>query len=145
MSMNTKLATTDDITVIRLLIVDDLPGVRRGLSSLLPLAAEVMNLQIEIVGQAADGLEALQLAEALRPDVILMDLEMPRMDGFTAARRLRQICPGSRLAAMSIHTGAEVQSQTLAAGFDVFIEKGLPVEQVIRSLYPPHLTGENQK
>ena len=73
----------------RILIVDDNPQVRRELRTLLPLAGD-----LEVVGEAADGAEAIRLAEALRPHVILLDLQMPVLDGYAAARRIKDSLAG---------------------------------------------------
>ena len=85
---------------IRVLIVDDLARVRRGLRTILQLADG-----LEVVGEAANGREAVQMAEQLNPDVVVMDLEMPELDGFEATRQINHPrsrrcsgkgCPGRR-------------------------------------------------
>ena len=87
------------IPVVRLwvLIVDDSPNVRQELRTLLPLCGF-----IEIVGEAADGLEAIRLAEALRPHVILIDLEMPVLSGYDATREIKARWPCCRVVALTI-------------------------------------------
>ena len=77
-------------TVIRVLVADDQRVVREGLVLLLELLAG-----IEVVGAAADGEQAVALATELRPDAVLMDLRMPRVDGVAATRRLRERAPPS--------------------------------------------------
>jgi two-component system NarL family response regulator len=77
---------------IRVLIVDDHTVVRDGLNALLSLEPGM-----QVVGSAADGLEAVQLTEALKPDVILLDLVMPKMDGVEAINHIRRIDPKARI------------------------------------------------
>lgn len=82
--------------MIRLLIVDDHSVVRRGLETLLGSFAD-----IEIVGSAADGIEAVQLAAERHPDIILMDLSMPNLDGFEATRQILAANPTIRIVALT--------------------------------------------
>lgn len=109
---------------IRVLIVDDLPQVRDGLAILLKLAAQKTSPAIEVIGDARNGYEAIQQARALQPDVILMDLEMPVMDGCEATRRLKAEQPAPRVIILSIHTGGEARQRALVAGADGFVAKG---------------------
>ncbi len=113
----------------RVLIVDDSPQVRQELRTLLPLAGE-----IEIVGEAADGLEAVHLAEALQPEVILMDLEMPVMDGYQAARQIKAICPACRVVALTVYGDPASRNQAAQAGVDVFLVKGVSVETLVQAI-----------
>jgi DNA-binding NarL/FixJ family response regulator len=113
----------------RVLIVDDSPQVRQELRMLLPLAGD-----IEIVGEAADGLEAMQLAQALQPQVILMDLEMPVMDGYQAARQIKDLCPSCRVVALTAYADPASRSQAAQAGVDVFLVKGVAVETLVRAI-----------
>jgi CheY-like chemotaxis protein len=79
-----KPTTVANTAKTRILIVDDKEQVRRDLRTALGLMEG-----LEIVGEAADGIEAVHQAETLKPDVVLMDLKMPRMDGFEAARQIK--------------------------------------------------------
>jgi len=113
----------------RVLIVDDSPQVRQELCTLLPLAADV-----EVVGEAANGLEAIRQAEALHPDVVLLDLQMPVMDGIEAARRIRAVCPPCRLVALTVHGDPVTRHRAAEAGVDVFLVKGIAVEALVHAI-----------
>ncbi len=80
---------------IRVLIVDDLPQVRQGLAIMLELAARGASPKVEVIGEAQNGNEAVQQARTLHPDVILMDLEMPVLDGYEATRRIKAEQPAA--------------------------------------------------
>ena len=115
--------------LVRVLIVDDMPQVRQDLRLLLQLTGE-----IEIVGEAADGLEAIRQAEALRPDVVVMDLAMPGMDGFEATRQIKTRCPACRVVVLTIHADKASRQQAAQAGVDDFVEKGAPVRVIQRAI-----------
>ncbi len=114
---------------MRVLIVDDAPQVRQDLRLLLELSGEV-----EVVGEAADGREAIRQAGALRPDAVLLDLAMPEMDGYAAAREIKTRWPACRVIAFSVHGYPEARQQAGRAGADDFVEKGAPLCQLLRSL-----------
>ena len=78
---------------------------------------------LEIVGIAGDGREAIEQAVALRPDVVLMDIRMPRLDGISATRRIRRRLPGTRVVIMTGLTGDEHVERALGAGADACIKK----------------------
>ena len=113
----------------RVLIVDDSPQVRQELRTLLPLAGD-----IEIVGEAADGLEAIRLAQALQPDVVLMDLEMPVLDGYEATRQIKAICPAFRVVALTAYGDPVSRNQAAEAGVDVFLVKGVSVKTLVQAI-----------
>jgi DNA-binding NarL/FixJ family response regulator len=113
----------------RVLIVDDSPQVRQELSTLLPLAGD-----IEIVGEAADGLEAIRLAPVLQPQVVLMDLEMPTLDGYQATRQIKTICPACRVVALTAYDDPASRNQAAEAGVDVFLVKGASVETLVQAV-----------
>jgi DNA-binding NarL/FixJ family response regulator len=115
----------------RVLIVDDSPRVRQELRILLPLAGD-----IEIVGEAADGLEALRLAEALQPDVVLLDLQMPVMDGYQAARQIKDLCPTCHVVALTVYSDPASQNRAIEAGVDLFLVKGVSVEGLVQAISP---------
>lgn len=113
----------------RVLIVDDSPQVRQELRTLLPLAGD-----IEIVGEAADGLEAIRLTPALQPQVVLMDLEMPILDGYQATRQIKAACPACRVVALTVYDDPASRNQAAEAGVDVFLVKGVSVETLVHAV-----------
>jgi len=122
------------MTSIRVLIVDDMAQVRRDLRTVLPLAGQAAGLQLEIVGEAGNGQEAIQRVSALQPDVVLMDLEMPVMGGYEATRQIKGRWPSCRVIALTVHGYEAAQQQALQAGVDVFIVKGAPVETLVQAI-----------
>ncbi len=104
--------------VIRLLLVDDQPQVRRGLMMRLALESDV-----EVVGEAGDAESALALAGALRPDVIIMDVELPGIDGIDATRSLRNALPQTAIVMLSLHDDNETVARAKAAGAAHFVAK----------------------
>jgi two-component system response regulator DesR len=103
--------------------------VRQDLRTFLPLAGN-----IEIVGEASNGLEAVRLVQTLQPQVVLMDLEMPVMDGYEAACQLRELQPSCHIIALSIHAGEAERQQALQAGMADLIAKGEPLELLLRAI-----------
>lgn len=115
---------------IRLLLVDDQALFREGLRTLLSVRPE-----LEVVGEAGDGEEALRLAQQLRPAVILMDLQMPRLDGVEATRRLRRECPESRVIALTTFEDDETVFEGLRAGAVGYLLKDTPSEKLIEAIH----------
>ena len=104
--------------MIRLLLVDDQPAVRRGLRMRLALEADIL-----VAGEAEDGASALALMNELRPDVVLMDAQMPHMDGLIATVALRAAFPGAAVIILSLHDDAATRKQATAAGAAAFLSK----------------------
>ena len=113
----------------RILIVDDMPQVRRELHILLPLLDA-----IDIVGEAENGQVAVGLAAALQPDVIIMDVEMPIVDGLAATRLIKQQCPAIRVIVLSIHNDEGVRAKARLAGADDFVDKGAPLAALLQAI-----------
>ena len=103
---------------MRILIADDHEVVRKGICSIL---AERKDL--EICGEAADGREAMEQASQTRPDVIILDISMPRLDGFAAAREIRKFLPHVPIVFLSTHTGSGAIDQAKLAGAQGYVKK----------------------
>lgn len=103
---------------IRLLLVDDDRGFRATLRQLLEQRADV-----EVLGEAGNGEEAVQLANDLHPDVVLMDLAMPRMNGVEATRQLKTRRPDLAVIILTVHDEDVYRRTALAAGATAFLEK----------------------
>lgn len=113
----------------RVLIVDDVAQVRAELRTLLPLAGD-----IQIVGEAADGQEAVHQVEALQPDVVLLDLEMPVMNGYQAAQQIKVRRPACRVIALTIHGYSEAFERATQCGVDAFLVKGAPLASLVQEI-----------
>src|SRR5918992_5455602 len=101
---------TDGMTLPRLLLVDDHQLLRQGLRRAIEEAG------FDVVGEAGDGREAVRLAQALRPDLVLMDVSMPVLDGIEATRQLRVAAPEARVVVLTMHGEEEVVNRALRAG-----------------------------
>jgi SARP family transcriptional regulator, regulator of embCAB operon len=119
---------------LRILIVDDSPKVRQNLAAVLDLAGRNAGVRIEIAGEGGDGVEAIALAEALRPDVVLLDLEMPALDGFEAARRIKAGAHPPKVVILSVHGGPGERERARAAGADEFVVKGAPYPTLVNAI-----------
>lgn len=114
---------------IRLLIADDQALVRGALGALLELEPD-----LTVVGMAADGAEAVRIAEELRPDVCLMDIQMPGMDGVEATRRIRQASAGTRVLVVTTFARPGYLRSALDAGASGFIVKDTPAEELAEAV-----------
>ena len=114
---------------IKVLLVDDHQVVRRGLRTFLEVQDD-----IEVVGEAADGAEGVDLAERLRPDVILMDVKMPVMDGVDALRRLRELGHPARVLIVTSFTEQRTVVPALRAGAAGYVYKDVDPDALRRRL-----------
>ena len=114
---------------IRVLIADDHTIVRSGVRLLLEAEAD-----IEVVGEALNGREALTLAEALRPDVILMDISMPEMDGLEATRMVKARWPAINILVLTMHRSDEYFFEVLKAGASGYILKAADTEELVNAV-----------
>ena len=117
------------MTAFRVLLVDDVEQVRRDLRTLLTLSDD-----LEIIGEAANGLEAVRLTESLQPDVVLMDLDMPVLDGYEATRQIKISVPSCRVIALTVHDYPSARAEAQRSGVDAFLVKGAPVETVVQTI-----------
>ena len=115
--------------MIRVLLVDDQAVVRRALRARFQLEAD-----LEVVGEAGTGTEALLLAQTLTPDVVLMDVQMPEMDGIEATAALRRISPQSAVVMLSIHDDAQARGRAQAAGAVALVEKRGATETLLAAI-----------
>jgi len=111
------------------LVADDHRIAREGLIGLLSREAD-----LEIVGEAADGRQAVELAGSLRPDVVIMDVDMPGMGGVDATRLIVEKIPGVRVIGLSMHECDKVAASMLDAGASAFLEKGGPFDDLIAAI-----------
>jgi NarL family two-component system response regulator LiaR len=119
--------------VIRVLIADDHAVVRQGLRTFLALQPE-----IEVVGEAADGEEAAAAAERLRPDVTLMDLVMPRLDGTDAIRRVRELSPSTRVIVLTSFVDEDRMMPAVRAGAAGYLLKDVEPQELVRAIRTVH-------
>jgi DNA-binding NarL/FixJ family response regulator len=115
--------------MIRVLLVDDQPAVRRGLKIRLHLEPD-----IQVVGETGSGQESLSLSQALAPDVVLMDVEMPEMDGIETTQALRALPSPSAVVILSIHDDVATRARAYAAGAVAFVGKGGTTDQLLAAI-----------
>jgi two-component system, NarL family, response regulator NreC len=114
---------------IRILIADDQPAVRKAIA--MRLAAET---DLLVIGEAADGVATLDLAMSLRPDIVLMDVEMPLMDGLAATYALRRLCPGTSVIILTIHDDELTRARAREVGATAFVSKSLPPDALLTAI-----------
>ena len=122
--------------MIRVLLVDDHPLVLDGINACLSSEPG-----IEVVGQANNGLEALELAEALTPDVVLMDVSMPVMNGLEATKELKIRFPGCRVLILSMHENREYILQLIQSGAAGYVLKDVSSSELIKAINVVHQGG----
>ncbi len=122
------------MSIVRTLVVDDSEPFRRFVCSTLERRPE-----LQVIGEASDGLEAVQKAEELRPDLILLDIGLPTLNGIEAAHRISNLVPGATILFLSQETDAEVVAAALSNGaggyvlkLDAILELLPAVESVLR-------------
>ena len=124
---------------IRIIIVDNRASNRRGLKALLAFESRIM-----IVGEAADGTEAAQLVGREQPDLVLMDIHMPVMDGLKATQKIKSTWPNVKVLLYSVYPG--YQEEATLAGADYFLIKGspdTPLPETLLSFLPPKDTASS--
>jgi len=124
---------------IRVLIVDDHAVVRQGLRTFLelhgdPSSDDVSSLPIEVVGEAADGAQAVDLSRRLQPDVVLLDLVMPGMDGIQATPRIVACSPRSRVIILTSFGEEDKVIPAVRAGAQGYLLKDIPPDELVRAV-----------
>ncbi len=114
---------------IRIMLADDHIIFREGLAQLLESEPD-----IELAGQAADGQEAVEMGLKRQPDVILMDVTMPKMNGIEATRRIKKILPETRIIGLSMHMDDSIKSLLLEAGAEAYVAKGSESEELLQAI-----------
>jgi two-component system NarL family response regulator len=118
---------------IRVLVVEDHHVVRQGLVALLSVAEG-----LEVVGEAADGVEAIAQFRKHQPDITLMDLRLPRMSGVDAIQRIRMESPQARVVVLTTYDGDEDIYRALQAGARAYLLKGMTSEELIATIRTVH-------
>lgn len=121
------------MTKIKVLIADDHTILRQGIRALLEAEPE-----IEVVGEASDGREAVEKTKALAPDIVLMDISMPVMNGLEATRHIRRMSPNTQIIVLTMHENEEFVVQMLNAGASGYVLKRIAADELvaaIRSVY----------
>lgn len=111
--------------MINVLLVDDHPLMRKGIRSILETYPD-----ISVVGEASNGLEAVEYARTLKPTVIVMDINMPHMDGVQATRLIKQEQPGVKVIGLSVNEAISVRRALLRAGATAYLNKDNAVEEI---------------
>jgi DNA-binding NarL/FixJ family response regulator len=121
----------------RLVLADDHHILRRGFRSLLSQEPD-----LEVVGEASNGLQAIEICRRLRPDLILMDVRMPEMDGITATRRIKESQPGVGVLMVTMHENPDYLLEALDAGAAGYVLKDAPGDRLISAVHRT-LNGES--
>ena len=111
---------------VRILIADDHPWIRAGLMNVLQGEPG-----FDVVGVAINGRDAVEQAAELRPDVVVMDVTMPRLNGIDATREILARCPGAKVVGLSMHEGESMLPRMLDAGAVAYVEKSAPPDELV--------------
>lgn len=114
---------------LRVLIVDDHESVRLGVRAILGIRSDV-----EVCGEAENGLEAIDKAQSLAPDVVILDVTMPILDGFNAAREINKVAPGAAILLLSMHESPNLINVAKSSGAQGYIAKSEGGAAILRAL-----------
>jgi len=123
------MSPTKADTKIRILLADDHQVLRSGLRALLNMEPD-----FDVVGEASNGIEAVKLAETLRPDIIVMDVSMPEMDGLKAAEEIQSLGLKAKIVILTVHADEQYLFQTLKAGASGFVHKSSADSELIDAI-----------
>lgn len=124
----------------RILLVDDDPLFRDGLQTILSVQPG-----IEIIGEASNGEEALNLAKSLSPDVVLMDVHMPLLDGIAATRHLKTICPLCQVIVLTTFCSIDLEREAIRAGAVCLLPKDISAGELVKVIRESHYDGSPSK
>jgi DNA-binding NarL/FixJ family response regulator len=113
----------------RVVIAEDHTLFRQGIMALLSLEPE-----FEVVGEAADGYQAIQSAKELKPDLILLDISMPRVDGMAAIKEIKRVCPEAKILVLTVHKTEEHVLETLKSGASGYVLKDASREELLLAM-----------
>lgn len=133
-----RSGSPDDAPRIRVLVADDQALIRRGMTLMLSCERD-----IEVVGQASDGVEAVEMAERLRPDVVLMDLHMPRKGGVAATREITRSMPDTHVLVLTTLDAEEMVFEAVRAGARAYLLKDASEDEVLETVRAVH-RGESR-
>ncbi len=122
-----------DNQLIKVILADDHPVVRHGLAAIVDAEDD-----IEVVGQAEDGQQVISLVHSLKPDVVLMDLQMPVLDGVEATRRIRAETPGTKVIILTTFADDDYIYDGISAGARGYLLKDAPPDQLIEAIRAAH-------
>ncbi len=112
----------------RILVVDDVPAVRNGLRALLS------SHQLEICGEAENGKQAVDQVRELFPDIVVLDISMPVMDGLRATMEIRRVAPSTKIVLFSIHDGPQAKTAARMVGADALVSKAAAAFELVPTL-----------
>lgn len=118
-----------DTSSVRVLVVDDHEEFRRFVSTVLQGRAD-----LEVIGQASDGLEAVQMADELKPDLILLDMGLPKMNGIEAAQRIRKASPKSEIIFVSQESSADIVEHAFSVGASAYVVKMNAAREILAAV-----------
>ena len=128
---------------IRVLIVDDHEVVRQGLRTFLELHGDLRSPKIEVVGEAANGVDAVELSSRLQPDIVLLDLVMPEMDGVSATSKIIESAPGTRVIILTSFGEEDKVVPAIRAGAQGYLLKDISPDGLVQAVYDAY-RGEVQ-
>jgi DNA-binding NarL/FixJ family response regulator len=115
--------------MVRILVADDQEGVRKRV-----IATLTSREGFEVCGEARTGLEAVQLAKELKPDLIVLDITMPEMNGLEAARHIRDFAPDALILILSVHKSKQLLEEARKVGVRGYVTKGEAVQKLVQAV-----------